>query len=45
MGESTETCATPFVKSLVVEGLPFYSVYACLPQRKLASYFWKLGCM
>ena len=45
MEENTQPCGTPFVKCLVVEDLSFYSVYACLPERKLGSYFWKLGCM
>ena len=40
-----EPCRTPFVKCLVVEGLSLYSVYACLPERKLTSYFLKLRYM
>ena len=36
---------TLFVKYLVGDGLPFYSVYASLPERKLASHFLKVGCM
>ena len=28
-----------------MEGLPLYFVYACLPERKLASHFLKLGCI
>ena len=45
VGESTEPCGTPFVKCLVVEGFPLNSVNACLPERKFASHFLKLGCM
>ena len=30
---------TPFVKCLIGDGLPLYSVYASLPERKLASHF------
>ena len=28
-----------------MEGLSLYAVYACLPERKLASHFFKLACM
>lgn len=45
VGESTEPCGTPFVKRFVGDGLPLYSVYASLPERKLASHFLKFGCM
>ena len=39
MDERTEPCETLFVECLVVEDLPLFSVYACLPERKLASLF------
>ena len=39
VGERTEPWGTPFLKCRVVDGLPLYVVYACLPERKLASHF------
>ena len=39
VGERTEPWGTPFLKCRVVDGLPLYVVYACLPVRKLASHF------
>ena len=45
VGERTEPSGTPFLKCPAVEGLSLYSVYACLPKRKLASLFLKLECM
>ena len=43
--ERTEPCRILFVICLDVEQLPLQSVYACLPERKLASHFFKLGYM
>ena len=39
VGERTEPCGTPFLKCCVRDDLPRYKVYACLPERKLASHF------
>ena len=39
MGESTEPCGTPFVKCLVGDSLPLYSVYASLPERQIGKPF------
>ena len=45
VSEEMEPLGTHFVECIDVVGLPLYSVYACLPERKLASNFLKLGCM
>ena len=40
-----ELCGTPFLKCFVVEDLPLRSVYACVPDRKLACHFLESGCL
>ena len=41
VGENTHLCGTQWGKRLFVDGMPLRSVKACLPVRKLDSYFLK----
>ena len=45
VGERTEPWGTPFVLCCILEDSPLYTVYPCLPERKLASPFLKLRWM
>ena len=43
MGEGTEHCVAPFLKCLVMEGLPLYSVFACRGRKNLQVIFLSWG--
>ena len=38
VGESTDPWGTPLGKRLFVDGVPLWTVYACLPVRKVDSH-------